>query len=53
MPVIYLFYPETKGLELEEVDRLFATGETGLALSETRGGGEEEKARVVHSEVSV
>lgn len=24
VPVIYLFFPETKGLELEDVDRLFA-----------------------------
>ena len=24
VPVIFLFFPETKGLELEDVDRLFA-----------------------------
>jgi hypothetical protein len=24
VPIIYLFFPETKGLELEDVDRLFA-----------------------------
>ena len=23
MPIIYLFFPETKGLELEAVDRIF------------------------------
>jgi len=23
VPIIYLFFPETKGLELEDVDRLF------------------------------
>lgn len=28
LPVMYLFYPETKGLQLEDVDRLFSkTGE--------------------------
>lgn len=27
MPIIYLFFPETKGLELEDVDRLFAKDE--------------------------
>lgn len=33
LPVIYLFFPETKGLELEDVDRLFARDEaTMLAL---------------------
>ena len=25
VPIIYLFFPETKGLELEEVDHIFAT----------------------------
>ena len=27
VPVIYVFFPETKGLELEDVDRLFAKSE--------------------------
>lgn len=32
VPLIYLFFPETKGLELEDVDRLFAKGDALLAL---------------------
>ena len=27
VPIIYMFFPETKGLELEDVDRLFARDE--------------------------
>lgn len=26
VPIMYFFYPETRGLELEDVDRLFAHG---------------------------
>jgi hypothetical protein len=25
VPIIYFFFPETKGLELEDMDRIFAT----------------------------
>lgn len=35
VPLIYLYFPETKGLELEDVDRLFAKGDALRAL----GGG--------------
>lgn len=31
VPVIYLFFPETKGLELEDMDRLFS-GDNSLAM---------------------
>jgi hypothetical protein len=30
VPIIFVFYPETKGLELEDVDRLFARGHIGF-----------------------
>jgi hypothetical protein len=30
VPIIYVFYPETKGLELEDVDRIFARGHIGF-----------------------
>lgn len=31
VPIIYFAYPETKGLELEDIDRIFAKGESGVA----------------------
>lgn len=31
---MYFFYPETKGLELEDVDRLFAQGSAKRMLEE-------------------
>ena len=31
MPVIYYFYPETKGYELEDIDHLFAKAELAHA----------------------
>jgi len=30
VPIIFVFYPETKGLELEDVDRIFARGRLGF-----------------------
>lgn len=36
VPIIYLFFPETKGLELEDVDRLFS-GESTVHLLEVEG----------------
>ena len=42
--MIFFVYPETKGLELEDVDRIFAKGESGVAetlfadSSEKNGG---------------
>jgi sugar porter (SP) family MFS transporter len=44
VPIIYLFFPETKGLELEDVDRLFAKDdgtrdELGVRGDESEKGG--------------
>jgi hypothetical protein len=33
VPIIYFFFPETKGLELEDVDRLFAKEGSHVAMS--------------------
>lgn len=33
MPITYLYFPETKGLELEDVDRLFAKEGSDVAAS--------------------
>lgn len=40
VPIIYIFFPETKGLELEDVDRLFAKEgtETARMIDENRQG---------------
>jgi hypothetical protein len=37
VPIIYLFFPETKGLELEDVDRLF-TGESTVQEMQNEKG---------------
>ena len=39
VPVIYVFYPETKGLELEDVDRIFATKHIGFGRPDRRMSG--------------
>ena len=50
VPIIYLFFPETKGLELEDVDRLFAKGgelgRLGAAGDAGSEGGSGEKVGV-------
>lgn len=37
VPIIYLFFPETKGLELEDVDRLFEAGNSTDSLVSGKG----------------
>ena len=37
VPIIYLFFPESKGRELEDFDRLFA-GEGDVAIAERMAG---------------
>lgn len=39
MPIIYVFFPESKGRELEDFDRLFA-GEEDAAITERVTGDE-------------
>jgi hypothetical protein len=46
VPIIYLFFPETKGLELEDVDRLFAKGGELQRLGERGSEGSGEKVVV-------
>ena len=49
VPVIFFFFPETKGLELEEVDRLFAKSEDAK-LSLERGINSDKKIEDTHVE---
>lgn len=35
MPIIYVFFPETKGLELEDVDELFTKGNGDVVTLQT------------------
>lgn len=37
VPIIFLFFPETKGLELEDVDRLFS-GESVIEMLDEKPG---------------
>ena len=47
VPIIYLFFPETRGLELEDVDRLFSHGMSHADLIE-KVGDEERVEKVSH-----
>jgi sugar porter (SP) family MFS transporter len=51
VPIIYFFFPETKGLELEDVDRLFAKNdEARTMLHGTQVAGSDEKFEGVEGE---
>ena len=41
VPIIYFFFPETKGLELEDVDRLFAGKSSTSTTDELFQNGED------------
>jgi hypothetical protein len=46
VPIIYFFFPETKGLELEDVDQLFS-GEVSRVDMLEKAGDEERMEKVV------
>ena len=46
VPIIYFFFPETKGLELEDVDRFFAKDEEARERLEHRDTSTENLAGV-------
>ena len=52
VPLIYLFFPETKGLELEDVDRLFG-GETLLDRLDEKPGLNADGVEHAHEETVV
>ncbi|KAF2849684.1 general substrate transporter [Plenodomus tracheiphilus IPT5] len=47
VPIIYLFFPETKGLELEDVDRLFSGESTVSEMMSEKKGVDEERVEAV------
>ena len=49
MPIIYLFFPETKGLELEAVDHIFTAKNPVKASFEAERG----KVMVIHEKEQI
>jgi len=52
VPVIYFFFPETKGLELEDVDRLFAKDSDAIDGLGMRGGSDEASSEKLEGKVT-
>ncbi|KAH7908841.1 general substrate transporter [Hygrophoropsis aurantiaca] len=47
VPIVYLFFPETKGLELEDVDHIFEKGGITGGVWESKGGRTVQRRRIV------
>ena len=47
VPLVYIFFPETKGLELEDVDHIFEKGGITGGVWSSPGGRTVERRRIV------
>ncbi|KAH7922505.1 general substrate transporter [Leucogyrophana mollusca] len=47
VPIVYLFFPETKGLELEDVDHIFEKGGVTGGVWESKGGRTVQRRRIM------
>lgn len=57
VPIIYLYFPETKGLELEQVDRLFVKNvdefDRSMSLKDSSSNGEVDTYEAKPKDVTV